>query len=156
LAIRFSTFQQSSLKKAPSILMIGRYKLEFDLFSQPINSDKTPVVFLGGAFQSFTSLKEVGEACPSLLFHQIARLNDNEHHRYVQNTQRLLRFEGFDKSPTCPTLVATGEFDNVTLPQGNAFLQHLLQIHSLLLLKMLTTYRNSNAATSLLIFLSIH
>jgi pimeloyl-ACP methyl ester carboxylesterase len=244
--MRFSTFEPNSLIQAPNTLMIGRYKLEFHLFSQPENSDKTPVVFLGGAFQSFTSFKtevelvyqthpvilldlpsqgsndqlapeldlkdfsillkgffevqgieqvimvgisygsamatlfaseypnfverllvsgitcfrrdtlvllledslellnkgelkafaatavsnlinhnrmpetEIGKTYRRLLYRQIARLNDNEQHRYAQNTQRLLRFEGFDKFPTCPTLVATGEFDNFTLPQENA------------------------------------
>jgi pimeloyl-ACP methyl ester carboxylesterase len=226
--------------------MIGRYKLEFHLFSQPENVGKTPVVFLGGAFQSFTSFKsevelvyqthpvilldlpsqgsndqlapeldlkdfssllkgffevqgveqvimvgisygsamatlfaaefpnfvqrllvsgitcfrrdtlvllledslnllaqgelkafaatavsnlinhnrmqetEVGKTYRRLLYRQVARLNDNEQQRYAQNTQRLLRFDGFTKFPTCPTLVATGEFDNFTLPEENA------------------------------------
>jgi hypothetical protein len=31
-----------------------------------------------------------------------------------------LRFDGFNKFPTCPTLVATGEYDNFTLPEENA------------------------------------
>jgi pimeloyl-ACP methyl ester carboxylesterase len=226
--------------------MIGRYKLEFHLFSQPENVGKTPVVFLGGAFQSFTSFKsevelvyqthpvilldlpsqgsndqlapeldlkdfssllkgffevqgveqvimvgisygsamatlfaaefpsfvqrllvsgitcfrrdtlvllledslnllaqgelkafaatavsnlinhnrmqetEVGKTYRRLLYRQVARLNDNEQQRYAQNTQRLLRFDCFTKFPTCPTLVATGEFDNFTLPEENA------------------------------------
>ena len=55
--MQFSTFESHSLKKAPCVQMIGRYKLEFHLFSKPENTDKTPVVFLGGAFQSFTSFK---------------------------------------------------------------------------------------------------
>jgi pimeloyl-ACP methyl ester carboxylesterase len=226
--------------------MIGRYKLEFQFFSQPENVGKTPVVFLGGAFQSFTSFKtevelvyqthpvilldlpsqgsndqlapeldlkdfssllkgffeaqniekvimvgisygsamatlfaseypkfverllvsgitcfrrdtllllledslnllaqgelkafaatavsnlinhnrmqetEVGKTYRRLLYRQVARLNDNEQLRYAQNTQRLLRFDGFDRFPSCPTLVATGEFDNFTLPEENA------------------------------------
>ncbi|MEK9765843.1 MAG: alpha/beta hydrolase, partial [Thalassolituus sp.] len=50
----------------------------------------------------------------------IARLNDNERQRYAQNTRRLLRFQGFAKFPDCETLIATGEFDNFTLPQENA------------------------------------
>jgi len=244
--MQFSTFEPNSLKQAPSIQMIGRYKLEFHLFSQPENVGKTPVVFLGGAFQSFTSFKsevelvyqthpvilldlpsqgsndqlapeldlkdfssllkgffevqgveqvimvgisygsamatlfaaeypnfvqrllvsgitcfrrdtlvllledslnllaqgelkafaatavsnlinhnrmqetEVGKTYRRLLYRQVARLNDNEQKRYAQNTQRLLRFDGFTKFPTCPTLVATGEFDNFTLPEENA------------------------------------
>ncbi|MEH6447206.1 MAG: alpha/beta hydrolase [Oleispira sp.] len=244
--MQFSTFEPNSLKQAPSIQMIGRYKLEFHLFSQPENVGNTPVVFLGGAFQSFTSFKsevelvyqthpvilldlpsqgsndqlapeldlkdfssllkgffevqgveqvimvgisygsamatlfaaeypsfvqrllvsgitcfrrdtlvllledslnllaqgelkafaatavsnlinhnrmqetEVGKTYRRLLYRQVARLNDNEQKRYAQNTQRLLRFDGFDKFPTCPTLVATGEFDNFTLPEENA------------------------------------
>ena len=244
--MQFSTFEPNSLKQAPSIQMIGRYKLEFHLFSQPENVGRTPVVFLGGAFQSFTSFKsevelvyqthpvilldlpsqgsndqlapeldlkdfssllkgffevqgveqvimvgisygsamatlfaaeypdfvqrllvsgitcfrrdtlvllledslnllaqgelkafaatavsnlinhnrmqetEVGKTYRRLLYRQVARLNDNEQKRYAQNTQRLLRFDGFTKFPTCPTLVATGEFDNFTLPEENA------------------------------------
>lgn len=244
--MQFSTFESNSLKQAPCIQMIGRYKLEFQLFSQPENLDKTPVVFLGGAFQSFTSFKtevelvyethpvilldlpsqgsndqlvpelelkdfspllkgffetqgieqvimvgisygsamatlfaaeypnfvqrllvsgitcfrretlvtlledsldllaqgelkafaatavsnlinhnrmqetEVGKTYRRLLYRQVVRLNDNEQLRYAQNTQRLLRFDGFTKFPTCPTLVATGEYDNFTLPEENA------------------------------------
>lgn len=246
LPMQFSTFEPDSLKQAPSIQMIGRYKLEYHLFSHPENLDNTPVVFLGGAFQSFTSFKsevelvyqthpvilldlpsqgsndqlvpefdlkdfssllkgffeaqgiaqvimvgisygsamatlfaaeypqyvkrllvsgitcfrretlvtlledslnllsqgelkafaatavsnlinhnrmqetEVGKTYRRLLYRQIARLNDNEQLRYAQNTQRLLRFDGFTKFPTCPTLVATGEYDNFTLPEENA------------------------------------
>lgn len=55
-----------------------------------------------------------------LLFRQISRLNENEQARYAQNTERLLSFSGFKSYPTCPTLIATGEFDNFTLPSENA------------------------------------
>ena len=55
--MQFSTFEPNSLKQAPSIQMIGRYKLEFQSFSKPENLNKAPVVFLGGAFQSFVSFK---------------------------------------------------------------------------------------------------
>jgi pimeloyl-ACP methyl ester carboxylesterase len=244
--MQFSTFEPNSLKQAPCIQMIGHYKLEFQLFSKPENLHLTPVVFLGGAFQSFTSFKsevelvyqshpvilldlpsqgsndqlvpelelkdfssllkgffeahkieqvimvgisygsamatlfasehpkfvqrllasgitcfrrdtlvtlledslsllaqgklkafaatavsnlinhnrmqetEVGKTYRRLLYRQVSRLNDNEQLRYAQNTQRLLRFDGFNKFPVCPTLVATGEFDNFTLPEENA------------------------------------
>jgi pimeloyl-ACP methyl ester carboxylesterase len=244
--MQFSTFETNSFKKAPLIQMIGPYKLEFHLFSKPENENKTPVVFLGGAFQSFTSFKtevelvyqthpvvlldlpsqgsndqlvphfdlqdfslllkgffealcmekvilvgisygsamatlfsaeypqfverllvsgitcfrrqtlvtlledslsllaqgnlkafattavsnlinhnrmqetEVGKTYRRLLYRQVVRLNENEQLRYAQNTERLLRFEGFDQFPTCPTLVATGEYDNFTLPEENA------------------------------------
>ena len=230
--MQFSTFEPNSLKQAPSVQMIGRYKIEFHLFSQPENLGKTPVVFLGGAFQSFTSFKtevelvyqthpvilldlpsqgsndqlapeldladfssllkgffeaqgidqvmmvgisygsamatlfaaeypnfverllvsgitcfrrdtlvllledslnllaqgelksfaatavsnlvnhnrmqetEVGKTYRRLLYRQVARLNDNEQLRYAQNTQRLLRFEGFD----------TVSYTHLTLP----------------------------------------
>lgn len=63
---------------------------------------------------------EVSPTYVKLLHRQIKRLNDSERQRYAQNTRRLLRFEGFVKFPTCPTLVATGEFDNFTLPYENA------------------------------------
>lgn len=244
--MQFSTFEPNSLKQPPMIQMIGRYKLEYHLFSKPENRDNPPVVFLGGAFQSFTSFKyevelvyqthpvilldlpsqgsndqlapelglrdfsallkdffdlqhlnqvimvgisygsamatlfaadhpeyvkrllvsgitcfrrdtlvmlledslnllaqgelkafaatavsnlinhnrmqetEVGKTYRRLLYRQVARLTDNEQQRYAQNTQRLLRFEGFTDFPSCPTLVATGEFDNFTLPEENA------------------------------------
>lgn len=244
--MQFSTFESHSLKQAPSIQMIGRYKLEFQSFSKPENLNKTPVVFLGGAFQSFVSFKtevelvyqthpvilldlpsqgsndqlvpefqlkdfssllkgffevqnieqvimvgisygsamatlfaaehtnfvkrllvsgitcfrretlvtlledslellaqgnmkafaatavsnlinhnrmqetEVGKTYRRLLYRQVARLNANEQLRYAQNTQRLLDFGGFTSFPQCPTLVATGEFDNFTLPEENA------------------------------------
>lgn len=244
--MQFSTFESHSLKQAPGIQMIGRYKLEFQSFSKPENLNKTPVVFLGGAFQSFVSFKtevelvyqthpvvlldlpsqgsndqlvpelelkdfssllkgffevqhieqvimvgisygsamatlfaaehpsfvqrllvsgitcfrretlvtlledslellaqgnmtafaatavsnlinhnrmqetEVGKTYRRLLYRQVARLNDNEQLRYAQNTQRLLNFDGFTSFPLCPTLVATGEFDNFTLPEENA------------------------------------
>lgn len=244
--MQFSTFESNSLKQAPSIQMIGRYKLEFQAFSKPENLNTTPVVFLGGAFQSFVSFKtevelvyqthpvilldlpsqgsndqlvpefklkdfsfllkgffevqdiaqvimvgisygsamatlfaseypqfvqrllvsgitcfrretlvtlledslellaqgnmksfaatavsnlinhnrmqetEVGKTYRRLLYRQVARLNDNEQLRYAQNTQRLLNFDNFSSFPQCPTLVATGEFDNFTLPEENA------------------------------------
>lgn len=244
--MQFSTFEPNSLKQPPLTQMIGRYKLEFHLFSQPENMDKAPVVFLGGAFQSFTSFKsevelvyqthpvilldlpsqgsndqlvpelglgdftgllkaffdsqnidqvimvgisygsamasifaaecpeyverllvsgitcfrrdtlvllledslellsqgnlkefattavsnlinhnrmqetEVGKTYRRLLYRQVARLTDNEQQRYAQNTKRLLDFTGFQTYPACPTLVATGEYDNFTLPEENA------------------------------------
>lgn len=63
---------------------------------------------------------EVSPTYRRLLFRQIARLNDNERARYAQNTQRLLNFPGFSAYPDCPTLIATGEYDNFTLPAENA------------------------------------
>lgn len=63
---------------------------------------------------------EVGATHRRLLFRQISRLTENEQARYAQNTQRLLDFEGFKVFPTCPTLIATGEYDNFTLPSENA------------------------------------
>ncbi|ASP39992.1 alpha/beta hydrolase [Bacterioplanes sanyensis] len=63
---------------------------------------------------------EVSPTYRKLLYRQIARLDNNERARYAQNTQRLLDFTGFDQFPTVPTLVATGEFDNFTLPSENA------------------------------------
>lgn len=244
--MQFTQYQTNSLKQPASVQMIGRYKIEFHAFCQPGNEDNCPVVFLGGAFQSFASFKnevelvyqshpvilldmpsqggndqlvpefalqdfahlikdflevqavpsvimvgisygsamatifaseypqymhrlllsgitcfrrdslvmlledslsllaagemksfaatavsnlinhnrmpetEIGQTYRRLLFRQVARLNDNEQKRYAQNTQRLLDFTGFQKYPTCPTLVATGEYDNFTLPEENA------------------------------------
>jgi len=248
--MQFSTFSAADLRNTPRIQLLdtprGQYKVEFQAYSLPENLHKTPVVFLGGAFQSFTSFKsevelvvsthpviladfpsqgsndqlapelslndyadlielfcqeqqldkvqmlgisygsamatlfaaaypqrierlllsgitcfrreslitlledslellaagdmnafattavcnlinhnrlqatEVSPTYRRLLFRQIARLNDNERQRYAQNTQRLLDFPGFERFPECPTMIATGEFDNFTLPSENA------------------------------------
>ncbi|MBE0483718.1 MAG: alpha/beta hydrolase [Bacterioplanes sp.] len=244
--MQFSTFSMNALRAEPRQQMLGKYKVEFQAYSLPENQHKTPVVFLGGAFQSFVSFKsevelvltthpviladfpsqgsndqlapeldmadyadliaqfldgqqiekvmmlgisygsamsmlfatayperierlllsgitcfrreslitlledslalldagnmdafattavcnllnhsrlqetEVSATYRRLLYRQISRLNDNERARYAQNTQRLLRFEGFTAYPKCPTLVATGEYDNFTLPHENA------------------------------------
>lgn len=63
---------------------------------------------------------EVGVTYRRMLFRQISRLNENEQARYAQNTQRLLDFEGFTNFPSCPTLIATGQYDNFTTPAENA------------------------------------
>lgn len=248
--MQYSTYSANELRQSPRVQVVsfqGRdYKVEFQAFSLPEHAHKTPVVFLGGAFQSFTSFRaevelvlsthpvvladfpsqgsndqlapelalddyahlidafcevqdlnkvimlgisygsamatlfttaypqrverlllsgitcfrrqsliklledsleqlqagdmsafattavcnlinhsrlnqtEVSPTYRRLLFRQIARLNDNERARYAQNTQRLLDFKGFSQYPTCPTLIATGEFDNFTLPSENA------------------------------------
>lgn len=248
--MQFSPYSITDLRSAPRIRMLSfrqqSYKVEFQAFSDPANAHKTPVVFLGGAFQSFSSFKsevelvlsthpviladfpsqgsndqlapelalndyadlialfceaeqlpqvimlgisygsamatlfaaaypqkverlllsgitcfrreslitlledslqllaagdmnafattavcnlinhsrlqqtEVSPTYRRLLYRQIARLNDNERQRYAQNTQRLLDFTGFTAFPQCPTLIATGEFDNFTLPSENA------------------------------------
>lgn len=248
--MKFSSYLLNSLKQSPeslTLLMSGsKYKAEFQAFSNPENSHKTPVIFLGGAFQSFSSFKyevelvlsthpvilvdfpsqgcndqlapelglddfaelielfcqaldlnkvmllgisygsamatifatayphrverlllsgitcfrrdslitlledsldqlkqgnmeafattavcnlinysridktEVSPTYRRLLFRQISRLNENEQARYIQNTERLLSFSGFTEFPSCPTLIATGEFDSFTLPSENA------------------------------------
>jgi pimeloyl-ACP methyl ester carboxylesterase len=244
--MQFSSFSASELRASPKIQMLDRYKVEYQAFSLPENSHKTPVVFLGGAFQSFSSFRsevelvytthpviladfpsqgsndqlapeldledygnliadfldinaidkvivlgisygsamatlfaashperidrlllsgitcfrreslitlledslqmmaqgnmqafattavcnlinhnrlqetEVSPTYRKVMYRQIARLNKNEQARYAQNTERLLRFPGFNKFPKCPTLIATGEFDNFTLPSENA------------------------------------
>ena len=55
-----------------------------------------------------------------LLLRQVLRLTESERERFLQNTQRLLDFEGFEAYPSCPTLVATGELDHFTMPHENA------------------------------------
>lgn len=244
--MNFSEYSPSKLKGSAETLWIDGYKLEYLAFSQPGNESKTPVMFLGGAFQSFSSFRGEIEAlidhCPvilldlpsqgsndqlapeldmenyadliaafvlqksvnkiqlmgvsygsvmaglfaakyprmiqrllvsgityfrrkslislledslalldkgdmeafaatavcnlinhnqmektgisptyrRLLHRQIARLSDNERQRYAQNTRRLLRAKEVHSFPTCETLIATGEYDNFTLPQENA------------------------------------
>lgn len=248
--MKFTSYSKNSLKQAPESIELSlagsEYRAEFQAFSAPENSHKTPVIFLGGAFQSFSSFKyevelvlsthpvilldlpsqgcnsqlapelglndlaelielfcqaknidkvmllgisygsamstifattyphrverlllsgitcfrreslitlledsleqlrqgkmeefattavcnlinysriddtEVSPTYRRLLFRQISRLNENERARYAQNTERLLDFPGFDAFPSCPTLIATGEYDSFTLPSENA------------------------------------
>lgn len=242
----FSPFSVAALRAAPETLWVGQYKLEYLAFCHADNQHRTPVVFLGGAFQSFGSFRhevervvsthpvilldlpsqgsnrqlapelaledyaellhafieqqqlsrvillgisygsamasiysarypqrvekllisgitcfrrhslitlledslqllaagemnafattavcnlinhsrlqqtEVSPTYRKLLYRQIVRLDDNERARYAQNTRRLLDFTGFAAFPQVPTLVATGEYDNFTLPSENA------------------------------------
>lgn len=244
--MQFATYSPAALKQTPSIQMVGDYKVEYVAYESQGNMDQVPVMFLGGAFQSFASFRseveqildhcpviladfpsqggndqlapeldmedfadliagfltvqgvekiqlmgvsygsamatlfataypqmierllisgitcfrreslitlledsltlldkgdmdafattavcnlinhnrmedtQIGKTYRRLLFRQIARLNENECQRYAQNTRRLLRFMGFKSYPTCETLIATGEYDNFTLPQENA------------------------------------
>ncbi|WP_419810624.1 alpha/beta fold hydrolase [Bacterioplanoides sp.] len=244
--MQFSNFAAPDLRTPPNIQQLGNYRVEYKAFSLPQHRHKTPVVFLGGAFQSFTSFQnevelaytthpviladfpsqgsneqlapelsladygdliaqfldaqhinkvillgvsygsamatlfatqypekierlllsgitcfrreslitlledslsllgkgdmkafaatavcnlinhnrlsetEVSPTYRKAMYRQIARLNPNEQQRYIQNTQRLLNFSGFERFPQCPTLIATGEFDNFTLPSENA------------------------------------
>lgn len=244
--MQFSAFSPDKLRQAPNVMNVGSYRVEFQAFSKPEHIKKTPVIFLGGAFQSFVSFKHevewvyqthpvilidlpsqgsndqlapelsladyghllsdflhsadvnnvmvvglsygsamallfatqypqrieklmlsgitcfrrqslvtllqdsmdllrkddmrayattalcnlinhsrlqetgVSAVYRKMLYRQIVRLNDNEKRRHEQNTQRLMDFTGFDAYPTCPTLIAAGEFDNFTLPEENA------------------------------------
>lgn len=54
-----------------------------------------------------------------LFFQQMADFGENERLRYVINSSRLLRIK-FVPSPTCKTLVATGQYDGFTMPHENA------------------------------------
>jgi pimeloyl-ACP methyl ester carboxylesterase len=54
-----------------------------------------------------------------LFFQQMANFGENERERYVINSNRLLRIDDVP-SPTCETLVATGQFDGFTLPFESA------------------------------------
>lgn len=67
-----------------------------------------------------TNKTQISATHRRLLHRQIARLTDNERQRYAQNTRRLLRAKEIHVFPVCETLIATGEFDNFTLPQENA------------------------------------
>ncbi len=55
------------------------------------------------------------------LFHkQMMTFGGNDQHRYRINARRLLEIEGILGYPSCPVLVATGEYDNFTMPFENA------------------------------------
>jgi pimeloyl-ACP methyl ester carboxylesterase len=55
--MQFSTFSPAKLKATPSVQMIDGYKVQFLAFASLGNMHKAPVMFLGGAFQSFTSFR---------------------------------------------------------------------------------------------------
>ena len=54
------------------------------------------------------------------LLRQMQRLSPDEITRYQQNTQRLLDFSGFERYPSCPTLLLAGEHDHFTQPWEHA------------------------------------
>jgi pimeloyl-ACP methyl ester carboxylesterase len=54
------------------------------------------------------------------LLRQIQRLSATDIERYQQNSQRLLNFRGFNRHPSCPTLVLAGEYDHFTQPWEHA------------------------------------
>lgn len=54
------------------------------------------------------------------LLRQMQRLSPAEVERYQQNTQRLLNFNGFERYPSCPTLLLAGEHDHFTQPWEHA------------------------------------
>ena len=51
---------------------------------------------------------------------QMKNFTENEQERYRINARRLLSVEEVVGYPSCPTVVATGEFDSFTLPYENA------------------------------------
>lgn len=59
--MQYSTYQFDELRQAPKQVFFpyrGRdYKVEYQAFCLPENQGKTPVLFLGGAFQNFTSFR---------------------------------------------------------------------------------------------------
>lgn len=54
------------------------------------------------------------------LLRQMQRLNPDDVERYQQNTRRLLSFSGFERYPSCPTLLLAGEHDHFTQPWEHA------------------------------------
>ena len=69
--MQFANYSPAALKQAPNIQMIGDYKVEFVAYESEGNMDKSPVMFLGGAFQSFSSFRneveQMLEHCPVIL-----------------------------------------------------------------------------------------
>ncbi|MBX9913005.1 MAG: alpha/beta hydrolase [Pseudomonadaceae bacterium] len=62
----------------------------------------------------------VSPAFRKTLLRHMQRLNPAEIERYQQNTQRLLNFSGFERYPSCPTLLLAGEHDHFTQPWEHA------------------------------------
>ena len=63
LAMRYHCdYQPTLLNSTPEVLHIGPWRLHYLAFSQHATDSRTPVLLLGGAFQSFRSFaSEVGE-----------------------------------------------------------------------------------------------
>jgi pimeloyl-ACP methyl ester carboxylesterase len=56
----------------------------------------------------------------NLFLQHLLRISEIGKIRFAQNTNRLINVKPVRTYPQCPTLVATGEFDNFTLPYENA------------------------------------
>ena len=67
-------------------------------------------------------LKETGipEVACRLFRRQMRSFSENEQERYRINARRLLAVEEVLGYPSCPTVVATGDYDSFTLPYENA------------------------------------
>jgi pimeloyl-ACP methyl ester carboxylesterase len=57
MPVAYEDYNRSSLKQAPKVDYIGKWKVEYLAFSQPENAHKVPLIVLGGAFQNFNSYK---------------------------------------------------------------------------------------------------
>ncbi len=63
---------------------------------------------------------EISDTTRRLFHRQMKTFNANDQDRYRINARRLLEIEGILGYPSCPVLVATGEYDNFTMPFENA------------------------------------
>lgn len=63
---------------------------------------------------------EITDTTRRLFHRQMRSFHENEQQRYRINARRLLEVESILGYPSCPTLVATGEYDSFTLPFENA------------------------------------
>ncbi len=64
---------------------------------------------------------QIPEVACRLFRRQMRTFTENEKQRYRINAHRLIGVEEVLGYPTCPTIVATGNYDSFTLPYENAF-----------------------------------
>ena len=67
----FENYHRQSLKQAPRVTMIGRWRVDYLAFNGPEGCTNAPLIVLGGAFQNFNSYKYCVEAvlkvCPVVM-----------------------------------------------------------------------------------------
>ncbi|MCC6373772.1 MAG: alpha/beta hydrolase [Moraxellaceae bacterium] len=64
---------------------------------------------------------QIPEVACRLFRRQMRTFSENEKQRYRINAHRLIGVEEVLGYPTCPTIVATGNYDSFTLPYENAY-----------------------------------
>lgn len=68
-------------------------------------------------------------------FNNMKSLCGNSIQRYIDNTTRLLNLENLHGTPSCPTLVCTGEYDSFTTPYENYLIAKKIPLSTMVLIE---------------------